>query len=885
MVGTSSSWRIAVMRPGEDPIGHLAAALAPESVLGGADEEIASTIPILLEATLRRGPLGLVEALRQAHLPADENLLVLVDQFEELFRFRHNTHISNSRDEAIAFVRLLLEASRQRDQPIYIVLTMRSDFIGDCMDFPGLSETVNDGLYLVGRMSRDALRSAITGPVAVGGGSIAPRLVHRVLNDLGDDHDQLPLVQHALMRTWDHWVRSTGGTSAAIDIDDYEAVGTFSGALSKHAEEALGEASADGLIDLAEKVFKALTDTFHDVRGVRRPTSVGALSAILGAPEADVIRVVDVFRRSGRSFLMPPASVALTTKSLVDISHESLMRCWSRLQEWAEEERNSAESYVRLAQAAAWFERGSGGLWRNPELELAKRWHTEAQPTVAWAERYDERFDAAMAFLERSSQEWTREQTEREHQRKAALRRAHWAAGVLATFLLVAISLAAIAWRERRRAEQNLELARDAVDESLASADRDPARVGADVPQVVEFRRELLSKAEGFYRAFMNQERGSEKIQRDIAFSHFRLGHINRLLEKRDDAQREYREAVAQFGSLAAEHPTTAEYRATLANAYNWLGELMRTDPERYEEANRAYTRAFDLQLALTREHPNETQYRRELARTIYNRGILNSSRPDGAAASEADFREAIAQLEPIALISPQIAGELARAYNNLGSLLALSGNRSREVREWWEKAITTDELLLRVSPDSREFRIELAIFCNNLASLLQEMGDEGAAADRSRQATALLDDLVRPAPSLAIARADAHSLYGAILRERDTAAAEQELSLAVRVFADGAREPALRQDADFHLRFGDLLLNLAAFAESPQSADRGRPLLARGISAYASMAQAIAASGSDGEARAALETVNRVLPSIPLRDRGPLNEAHRQLQRKAGTP
>ena len=885
MVGTSSSWRIAVMRPGEDPIGHLAAAIAPASVLGTGDEELASTIPILMEATLRRGPLGLVEALRHAHIPADENLLVLVDQFEELFRFRQSTQISNARDEAIAFARLLLEASRQRELPIYIVLTMRSDFIGDCMDFPGLSDAVNDGLYLVGRMSRDALRSAITGPVAVGGGSIAPRLVHRVLNDLGDDHDQLPLVQHALMRTWDHWFALTGGTGAAIDIDDYEAVGTFSAALSKHAEEAFAEASADGLAHLVERVFKALTDTFDDPRGVRRPTSVAALSAILGAPEADVIRVVDVFRRAGRSFLMPPAAVALTSTSVVDISHESLMRCWRRLQEWAEQERSSAESYLRLAQAAAWFERGSGGLWRNPELELAKRWQAEAQPTAAWAKRYDERFEAAMAFLERSSQEWAREQAEREHQRKAALRRVQWAAAVLATFLLVAVTLAAVAWRERLRAEQNLELARDAVDQSLASADRDPARVGADVPQVVEFRRELLNKAEGFYRAFMNQERGSEKIARDVAFSHFRLGHINRLLEKRDDAEREYREAVAQFAVLAAAHPSTAEYRATLANAYNWLGELARVDPKRYEEANRAYTSALELQQALTREYPEESQYRRELARTIYNRGILRSTRPDGAAASEADFRQAIALLEPIALVSPQIAGELARAYNNLGSLLALSGNRSAEVRDWWEKAIVTDELLLKISPDSREFRIELAIFCNNLASLLQDMGDHDAAAERGQQATALLDDLVRPAPSLAIARADAHNLYGEILRERDAAAAEQELSIAVRIFADGAREPALRTDADFHLRFGDLLVTLATFAKSPQSAQRGGPLLARGISAYASIAQAAAASGSEGEVRMALETVNRILPYIPQSDRGPLNEARQQLQRKAGTP
>ena len=91
------------------------------------------------------------------------------------------------------------------DVPVFVVLTMRSDFIGDCMDYPGLPEAVNAGQYLVPRMSRDELRSAITGPIAVGGGEIAPRLVLRLLNDVGDDQDRLPVLQHALMRTWDYW--------------------------------------------------------------------------------------------------------------------------------------------------------------------------------------------------------------------------------------------------------------------------------------------------------------------------------------------------------------------------------------------------------------------------------------------------------------------------------------------------------------------------------------------------------------------------------------------------------------------------------------------------------------------------------------------------------
>ena len=884
MAGASSSWRVAVMRPGEDPIGNLAAALASPDVLGSAapDEDFAATAPVLLEATLRRGARGLADAVKQARIPPDHNLLVLVDQFEELFRFRRNAQIANSRDEAIAFVRLLLEAARRRDQPVYIVLTMRSDFIGDCMDFPGLSEAVNEGLYLVGRMTRDALRSAITGPVAVGGGRIEPRLVHRVLNDLSDNHDQLPLVQHALMRTWEHW--SAGSAAArAIDVDDYEAVGTFSGALSRHAEEAYAEAFEIGLAPLAEQIFKALTDTFGDVRGIRRPTSVAELAEIVGAPESLVVRVVDIFRRPGRSFLIPPAQVAFKSRSIVDLSHESLMRCWERLQHWAEEERVSAEAYVRLAQAAAWHERGVAGLWRDPELELARKWRADTLPTAAWAQRYGGHFDQAIGFLDASNAAAAREQAERDRQRKAALRRAQWAAAVLATFLAIAVSLGYLTWRERRRAEQNLVLARSAVDESLASADRDPAGGGGDVPQVTEFRRELLGKAERFYLAFMNQERNSEAIRRDVAVAHFRLGQINRLLEKRNDAVREYQEAVTQFSALANEQPGNPEYRATLASAYNWLGELRRADADRAGEAAASYDRALGLQQALVREHPDVAQYRRELARTLYNRGILRSGKPEDAAASEADFRQAIGLLEPIASTDPDVGQELARAYNNLGSLLAIAGNRIAETRQWWEKAIETDERLVAQHPDNRQFKTELAIFCSNLASLLQDSGDQAAAAARSRQATTLLDDLARPSPSLGVARADAHNLYGAILQQRDLSAAEQEMAIALNAFADGARDAALRGNADFHLRFGDFLLNLAAFSTSAPGSERAHAILVRGVNTYATLAGSIAAGGTDGEARLALDAVNRVLPSIPQRDRGPLSSVQRQLQRKVG--
>ena len=252
-------------------------------MFSGTTGELESTNRVLLEATLRRSTLGLVSAVRQAGVPARDNLLVVVDQFEELFRFRRSRPLENSGDEAAAFVKLLLEAAHQEEVPIFVVLTMRSDFIGDCMEFSGLPEAVNSGQYLVPRMTRDELRSAITGPVAVGGGEHRPRLVLRLLNDVGSDHDQLPVLQHALMRTWDQW-QSNVLADEPIDLADYEAVGTMRNALSAHAEEAYREAGSEQSRKIVELMFKSLTDTFSDPRGVRHPTSVQELVAVCEAP-------------------------------------------------------------------------------------------------------------------------------------------------------------------------------------------------------------------------------------------------------------------------------------------------------------------------------------------------------------------------------------------------------------------------------------------------------------------------------------------------------------------------------------------------------------------------------------------------------------------------
>ncbi|MFA5923162.1 MAG: ATP-binding protein [Methylococcaceae bacterium] len=281
-----------------------------------------------LLATLRRGPLGLTEALREQPLPENTNLLLVVDQFEEIFRYREH----QDRDEADAFIALLLRSVQDSAFPVYIVITMRSDFLGDCALFPGLPEALNDSQFLTPRLNREQRRLAITGPARVCGGDVEPALVNRLLNDMGADPDQLPVLQHALMRLWTE-ADKRGDKPVILKLNDYETMGGWDNTLSNHADEAFRELN-DSQQAIAETVFRALTERSGPRRDTRRPFSLQTVAGIAGADIEQVISVIEVFRRADRSFVMPPVGQPLTAETLIDISHESLIRQWQRMKVW-----------------------------------------------------------------------------------------------------------------------------------------------------------------------------------------------------------------------------------------------------------------------------------------------------------------------------------------------------------------------------------------------------------------------------------------------------------------------------------------------------------------------------------------------------------------------
>lgn len=512
LTDTSPNWEVIVTRPGAGPIDNLAESLLskdPKYIASDAEEKkIKRTI---ITTLLRSSSIGLVESILQLRRSEDKNYLILVDQFEELFRFKDSSD-AGAVNETLAFVNLLMEAVDYLDAPIYVGITMRSDFIGDCAQFPDLTKKINDSHYLIPQMTREQKRKAIIGPVAVGGAEITQRLTQQLLNDLGDNPDQLPILQHSLMRTWSYWSKYKDHKDEPVDIKHYEAIGTMTEALSLHANEAYDELTDDQK-EICESLFKAITEKRGENFGIRRPTRLGEIAAIADVSEEEVIEVIDRFRQPGRSLLTPAHHIKLDSKSMIDISHESLMRIWIRLKNWVDDEAEAVQMYLRLSEAAAMYQVGKAGLWRPPDLQLALNWQAKHKPTLVWGQRYHPAFERTMIFLEYSKKEFETEQRIKELQQKRRLRNARIVALVLATATVISIGFLIYAFYQQTQAEIEADNARKA--EAKAVEAQQQAETNLEIAEVQRARaetQEQLAK-DNADKAILAQQQAEKNLE------------------------------------------------------------------------------------------------------------------------------------------------------------------------------------------------------------------------------------------------------------------------------------------------------------------------------------------------------------------------------------
>jgi len=367
----SAGWPVLTTTPGEDPLKALIA-LVPElnEVLGGVE-----SVPDEPGAEF-----GFAEAVRdavaaRARAQAGDDrarLVLVVDQFEETFTM--------CRDELTRalFVQVLhamcTTGFAAGDAPGLVVLGLRADFYGRCLDYPELSEALQRRQMVLGAMTTAELRKAITGPARATGLQIEPGLVDVLLRDLGVgvgraygkpgqrayDAGALPLLSHALLATWQR--RQAG----RLTIAGYRAAGGIQGAVAGTAERAWAELDERGQA-AARTVLLRLVHVGEDTKDTRRR-----------AHRQEIVDHSEDRESTERALdVLAGARLVTLDADAVEISHEALLYAWPRLRGWIDQDRAGNLARQRLERdAETWAAEGRDPslLYRGARLETARHW-------------------------------------------------------------------------------------------------------------------------------------------------------------------------------------------------------------------------------------------------------------------------------------------------------------------------------------------------------------------------------------------------------------------------------------------------------------------------------------------------------------------------------
>ena len=375
-------WQTCTTTPGGAPLWNLSRAVA-ELKSGRPDEEAGLEIRRIMNFG-RTAPAALADFLGAS---ATHQICVLIDQFEELFD--HARH--HGAEEASVLTAFCTALHRDPPEGLNVIVTMRSEFLGACARFDDFALTVNATQYLLPRMQHEDLLRAIREPARLFEGDVSRALAERLVADAGGGQDELPLIQHGLMRL--HAQHVTSGGPWRLDLEHYRGDATLEGMLSTHADAVMADVQrtlSPAATRLVEDMFRALTDINPDGRAIRRPRTLRQLVAATGADEREVRQVVDAFRAEGISFLRPYGDAPVAADERIDISHEALIRRWKQIadpkQGWLIREfRNGLVWRALLVQTES-FERDPSNVLSAATTDERERWLKRRNES--WAERY-----------------------------------------------------------------------------------------------------------------------------------------------------------------------------------------------------------------------------------------------------------------------------------------------------------------------------------------------------------------------------------------------------------------------------------------------------------------------------------------------------------------
>ena len=328
----SERWPVAILRPGDDPLKNLAAGVVPRFLPTGALPDVAQVLKLADDLRADARTLDVFAQVALHDRPEDVRLVVVVDQFEEVFTYRPQDGPARARFEQDRdqFFANLLNAAAAPGGRVAVVLTMRSDFLSACAPFPQLSAVLSAHQELVGPMTAAELREAIERPAYLVGCEVEPGLTERLLADVEGQPGALPLLQFALTEVWKKRDvrRLTLRAYTELGKDDKGEQRGIEGVLDHRANEIYRNLTPVDQ-DLCRRLFLRLVQPGEGTEDTKRRVSYRELLPDDPARAEAVRKLIQTLASRDARLITTEGTDA--TDGAVEVAHEALIRGWTQL--------------------------------------------------------------------------------------------------------------------------------------------------------------------------------------------------------------------------------------------------------------------------------------------------------------------------------------------------------------------------------------------------------------------------------------------------------------------------------------------------------------------------------------------------------------------------
>ncbi|MGK0412786.1 MAG: hypothetical protein ACJA1B_000986, partial [Polaribacter sp.] len=465
-------WSIAYFRPSTDPLSNLAHALTANGVLNIESKPKTTDYKYYSQLIKEFEAVGIVEIYKRSEIYDKKNLLIIIDQLEDLFKFKEYFEPAVAEDDH-NLMDLVYRSVSYKNMPIYFLISIESKFLTKTASYKKLQEIISPTQYTIQNLDTSKINRILENTFYKHQVQFDPLVIDNFHEFLNEKISYLSNFQYLMYKLFDTFVIK-GNEKKIIKLQDIKELGGVVNVISKDLETFYENLSPEKQNEMS-LFFKALTkpqtpsitSNYEKISNISEYVNISTttLSSNIKSLKHTFFDLIEVFEPS-ISGIKNYNETRLDAKNILNLKYSKHLN-WKRGLEWISEEREDYLKYKTFSENAIKKDNDEIDFIKTLELENAILWRDNPNHNINWAKKFNFNFTKTIAYINKSEEDSLRlkkekeDQFEREQKKEKTKRKVYLILGIA---MLILTTIAFFQKQEATKAKEEIEFAQNELE-------------------------------------------------------------------------------------------------------------------------------------------------------------------------------------------------------------------------------------------------------------------------------------------------------------------------------------------------------------------------------------------------------------------------------------